>query len=137
MWLCDEDHKNQNDPLYPSKKNVTKAIQDTLAKCEKSGESDAIWFSYSGHGTNQQCADAEDDGTAEFICTLDGHISDKWLKTEFCDKLPHNDEAFVMFDACRSGTALDLPFKFKKGSRGFIRESDTREKKCSRRIGST
>jgi len=78
---------------------------------------DVFWFHYSGHGINilDRTGTDELDGRDEGICPIDykttGIILDDKLNNIF--KL-FNEQTFiiVMFDACHSGTSLDLQYLY-------------------------
>lgn len=120
-WLADR--KEQGHKLmFPSKKNIMSQIQGLL---KVSGEGDAIWVYFSGHGLpTGHKRSTEADGQDEGIMVLNEQtkkvevINDDWLTKNFANKLQQGIEAFVMFDACHSGTAIDLPYVYKPGS-GF------------------
>jgi len=61
---------------------------------------------------------SEEDGKNEEICPTDyaqeGCISDDWLNVNFAAKLPQGAQAVMMFDCCHSGTAVDLPYQYRK-----------------------
>lgn len=82
---------------------------------------DTLFFSYSGHGT--QVDDAhhwEEDGMNEAICPLDfgspggGLIIDDHIGDVIAKHLPEGVKLFSLMDCCHSGSALDLPYQWKK-----------------------
>jgi len=78
---------------------------------------DVFFFHYAGHGTDGRRNKKEADGKNEAMCPSDcdtnGLISDDWLTDNFINKIPGGVEVVVMFDCCRSGSLLDLPYTFK------------------------
>ena len=74
---------------------------------------DVLWFSFSGHGTQQKAKDhAEADGLDEVICPADykkGKIVDNEIFDYVCKPLPAGSRLTALMDCCHSGTGMDLP----------------------------
>ena len=106
-----------NTPIVPTKANMIRAFNNALSLINNN-KCDELWLHYSGHGfwgfdTNGD----ERDGRDEFICPLDmdtqGAISDDYLQTSFLQKITNpNVKITAIFDACNSGTQMDLPYKY-------------------------
>jgi len=97
-----------------TKENVFQAIQQVGGRC---GEDDYFVIYYSGHGTNVEDRDGdEDDGQDEAYCFVDayGRISAETLMTddEFAEAVIGATEEgvriLVLSDCCHSGTIADL-----------------------------
>ena len=76
---------------------------------------DLIYIHYSGHGAQQvDTNNDEPDGLDECICPSDcdtkGFITDDTLNTILCNSFNPKTRVRVVFDACHSGSALDLQY---------------------------
>jgi len=113
-WVENQDYKRSR--LYPSKCHIEEQIMNLAANAARG---DVIWVYFSGHGgQGSTSVSSEEDGTDEEICPTDyaeeGCIVDDWLNTNFAAKLPQGAQAVMMFDCCHSGTAVDLPYQYRK-----------------------
>merc|ERR1719499_2571270 len=82
---------------------------------------DALFFSFSGHGAQQEDPHGyEEDGMNETILPVDfkqaGMISDDCLGEIAVRHLPEGVRLTAVMDCCHSGTGLDLPFTWSRGS---------------------
>jgi chaperonin cofactor prefoldin len=96
----------------PTKANMVKCIKDIL---RSSNAGDTVVIQYSGHGTSVPCYDGtEEDGKNEALCPLDmdrvGMLIDDELHDIMFNNIKDGVKLRCIFDACHSGTALDLPF---------------------------
>lgn len=121
-WMNDF-HYKPGDPLYPSKTNIETRIQN-LVSTKKPG--DVLWLHYAGHGVQQK---DNIHGNVESIVPVDyrgwtgnRYIKSVWLFNKFVAKVPPSVKTMVMFDCCHSGSLLDLPFKYHKGT--FVVDKD-------------
>eukprot|EP01063_Lacrimia_lanifica_P019649 TRINITY_DN2710_c0_g1_i1.p1 TRINITY_DN2710_c0_g1~~TRINITY_DN2710_c0_g1_i1.p1 ORF type:complete len:447 (+),score=164.00 TRINITY_DN2710_c0_g1_i1:64-1341(+) len=102
------------DVVAPTKANILAAMQ-WLAGVVKDG--DVAFFSYSGHGTQVEDLDGdEDDGFDEALVPVDhneaGHIIDDVILRDMVVPMPRGVRLVSVVDACRSGSILDLPYSF-------------------------
>jgi len=111
-----EDHTilfTDDSKFPPTKSNMCAAFKQFV---EKSIDGDILFIQYSGHGTEVEDHDGdEDDGFDEALCPLDGGtIIDDWLFEHVVKPLDDKPKAhlFVMVDACHSGTCLDLQHRY-------------------------
>lgn len=99
----------------PTRANILSAIAWLTADC-KAG--DKLFLHYSGHGSRRiDTSGDEVDGYDETICPVDyqsaGMIVDDELRVALVDPLPEGVQLRCIFDCCRSGSNLDLPFCYK------------------------
>lgn len=108
-------------PLYPTRANIVKQMK-LLSENAKSG--DNLFVHYSGHGTQVRDKNSdEDDRNDEAICpsnpnkpnSLDDYLVDDDIYTVLVKPIENNDKIklFCLFDACHSGTVLDLKYQLK------------------------
>lgn len=116
-------------PTCPTKDNIQMYIQKCVSRCRAG---DTLYIHYSGHGSQRVegvDGDAKDekDGIDECICPVDfetsGMIVDDELRILLVDNLPKDVKLRVVFDACHSGSALDLPIRW-DGGHHFEIEND-------------
>jgi len=97
-----------------TRENVLAAITDVGGRC---GEDDYFVFYYSGHGTQVDDSDGdEDEGQDEALCLVDpqGQISydtlliDDDLAEALTDNVDENVRIIVLTDCCHSGTICDF-----------------------------
>lgn len=98
--------------MYPSKENV---LEQARRLVEGAQPGDYFWFSYSGHGGQQEDPDGhEEDGMNETLIPLDyqaaGMIPDNELNEILIQSLPAKSKLSIVFDACHSGSGADLSF---------------------------
>ena len=96
--------------LQPTRENILREITQSVRDCRPG---DTLFLQYSGHGANVlDTSGDETDGLDEVIISSDMQIiSDDELNELFALHLSPGVRVFVLFDACHSGTNLDLPFK--------------------------
>lgn len=100
----------------PTKANILAAYEKVVAE---SGDGDAIFLHYSGHGTKLQDEGGdEDDGYDEALVPVDfqegvGMILDDDLYDTLIKPLHPGVHMVSLMDCCHSGTILDLPYIFK------------------------
>jgi len=97
-----------------TRENVLAAIQDVGGRC---GENDYFVLYYSGHGTQVDDSDGdEDEGQDEALCLVDpqGQISydtlliDDDLAEALTEEIDENARIIVLTDCCHSGTICDF-----------------------------
>jgi hypothetical protein len=104
----------------PTKRNIEQGLR-WLVQGAQPG--DCLFFHFSGHGS-QKVDDHgyEKDGMNETILPSDyssaGMIADDVMATLTCCALPDGVRLTVLFDACHSGTGLDLPFVLEGAASG-------------------
>ena len=105
--------------FYPELVSTDKDLDvffDDFMKQASSG--DRLFFSYSGHGTrvNDTSGD-ETDGKDEILVGKNlSSIKDDVLHNSILSSLSLNTVLFALVDACHSGTALDLVYRYVSGS---------------------
>ncbi|KAF8959877.1 peptidase C14, caspase domain-containing protein [Flammula alnicola] len=99
---------------------------------------DSLFFHYSGHGGQTPDLDGDEiDGFDEVIFPLDfktkGHIIDDEMHDIMVKPLPRGCRLTGLFDACHSGTVLDLPYIYSSHGRlkGMQISSRAWEKKAT------
>lgn len=105
------DSPNTPKDLQPKRANLKRQLR-RLVKDARPG--DRHFLFYAGHGLQRECQEDSDesDGMDECIKCADGRpLVDNWLKKEVVDPLPAGASLFALFDACHSGTMLDLPHR--------------------------
>lgn len=118
-----------NNPIKPTHNNIIREFRKMLRKAKPN---DIVWVFYSGHG--QQILDQgvkdELDGQDECIVPIDAAInSSKIINDDALNKLIANNlkpdvKLFCLFDACFSGSILDLSY-----SQGNSQENSTMNSK--------
>jgi len=83
---------------------------------------DSLFFHYSGHGGQTKDLDGDEiDGLDEVIFPVDfqksGHILDDEMHNIMVKPLPPGCRLTALFDACHSGTVLDLPYAYSSHGR--------------------
>jgi hypothetical protein len=101
--------------ILPTKENIVKNIEWLVSNNSKN---DILFFYYSGHGTNTKDKNKdESDKKDEEIVPLDGddkgYISDDWLYKNLVASVPKDINMWCFFDACHSGTMLDLVYNYR------------------------
>ena len=111
---------DHDDYTPPTRNNILACIHDFVATVTSN---DILYFHYSGHGTNiRDTSGDERDGMDECIYTLDQQlVTDDELYTALVSRLPAGARLCAVFDSCRSGSVLDLPWRVTGGS--FYREN--------------
>ncbi|KAF5312952.1 hypothetical protein D9619_003804 [Psilocybe cf. subviscida] len=98
--------------LHPTRANIIAAMRWLV---RDACQNDALFLHYSGHGGQTPDLDGDEaDGFDEVIYPLDfkaqGHITDDEMHEIMVSPLPHGCRLTALFDACHSGTVLDLPY---------------------------
>eukprot|EP00397_Hematodinium_sp_SG-2012_P034670 GEMP01037201.1.p1 GENE.GEMP01037201.1~~GEMP01037201.1.p1 ORF type:complete len:362 (+),score=69.00 GEMP01037201.1:75-1160(+) len=98
--------------LHPDKANV---LEQARALVRGASPGDHFFFSYSGHGGQQEDPNGfEEDGMNETLLPIDfqrsGMITDDELNKIMIEPLPSGCKLTVFFDACHSGTGMDLSY---------------------------
>jgi len=93
----------------PTKRNIEKYYVRALRATQ---DDEMMWMHYSGHGTSKyDYGGDEDDRRDEVLCPCDqrraGVVSDDWLM-ESLETVNPNINLIACFDACHSGTMLDV-----------------------------
>jgi metacaspase-1 len=96
----------------PTRNNILNGMR-WLVRGGASG--DALFFAYSGHGGQVRDTNGDElDGWDETILPMDyptaGHIIDDEIHDIMVLGLPQGAYLTALFDACNSGTIMDLPF---------------------------
>lgn len=114
----------QNDGV-PTRAEILRQI-DRLVELTRAG--DLLYVAYSGHGTYVVDDSGDESGNEELpgcdscLCPCDfqtaGLISDDDLRERLVDRLPAGAKLRATFDACHSGTMLDLRYLWRAGSGG-------------------
>lgn len=121
---------SKNLDLIPTKQNILNQI-NKIIPIIKSG--DILIFYYSGHGSqipdtsNSEKNNPDTPGYDDCICPCDfskypnqtGFITDLELKKLLVDRIPKGAKLRAFFDACHSGTILDLEFVWLQNSEFF------------------
>lgn len=111
---------DSRDPrLLPTKKNILACMKWLVRSAQPN---DALFFHYSGHGGQTPDLDGDEvDGFDEVIYPLDfkknGHITDDEMHDIMVRPLPDDCRLTGLFDACHSGTVLDLPYIYSSHGR--------------------
>ncbi|TFK23717.1 hypothetical protein FA15DRAFT_705189 [Coprinopsis marcescibilis] len=113
----------------PTRKNIISGMKWLVRGAESN---DALFFHYSGHGGQTRDLDGDEiDGFDEVIFPLDfkknGHITDDEMHELMVKPLPHHCKLTALFDACHSGTVLDLPYIY--SSNGRLKGSQIKDKR--------
>jgi metacaspase-1 len=106
----------------PTRASILKGIQWLVADL-KSGEN--VLFHYSGHGGRVRDVNGDEvSGMDSCIYPLNGRkmeeITDDEIRSQLAEKIPKGCKCFVIFDACHSGTAVDLRCTFDVPSESSI-----------------
>ncbi|GAV99829.1 metacaspase pca1 [Lentinula edodes] len=105
---CHDTHPKDR---HPTRENI---LRELHALVEDAQPRDHLFFYYAGHVEQQTTDDPkEEDGLDEFIvpCDCDGvenAIQDDMLREILVESLPAQCKLTAVFDACHSGTLLDL-----------------------------
>lgn len=116
----------------PTKMNIIQNI-NTLISLTKSG--DTIYLHYSGHGSQVIATNGDESknqdtmGMDDCICPCDfnkfigstGFVTDNELRELLVDKIPKGAKLRAFFDACHSGSMLDLEYVW-KNNEVFVKE---------------
>lgn len=103
----------------PTRKNIIACMKWLVKDAQPN---DALFFHYSGHGGQTRDLDGDEiDGYDEVIFPLDfktaGHITDDEMHKIMVASLPDRCRLTALFDACHSGTVLDLPYIYSSHGR--------------------
>lgn len=112
IWMLTDDTSTK-----PTKVNMLNAMR-SLFLCG----AETLYLHYSGHGTSIQCHEGtETDGLDECIVPIDfrqsGFIIDNDIK-DLANQIPSTSTLVSVFDACHSGTAMDLRYTTTLGGSG-------------------
>ncbi|KAI1274364.1 caspase domain-containing protein [Xylaria sp. FL0933] len=114
---------DQHDPiLQPTKANMIRAMQWLVKDAQPN---DSLFLHYSGHGGQAEDLDGdEEDGYDEVIYPVDykqaGHLTDDEMHHIVVKPLVAGVRLTAIFDACHSGSALDLPYLY--STKGVLKE---------------
>ncbi|KAI0063751.1 hypothetical protein BV25DRAFT_357160 [Artomyces pyxidatus] len=103
-----DEEVNQGTHLWPTRQNILKEI-DRLVYGARAG--DNFVFHYAGHAgqTRATVDQREEDGLDEYLIACDyERILNDDLRRLLVDRLPRGTRLTAIFDACHSGTLLDL-----------------------------
>jgi hypothetical protein len=106
----------------PTRANILAGIQWLLSDLV---EGDAIYMHYSGHGGLVRDLNGDEaSGQDSCIYPINNgnieYITDDELRAALVDKIPAGVKAFVVFDCCHSGRALDLRYNYVSPTRGTV-----------------
>ncbi|KAJ3501811.1 hypothetical protein NLJ89_g9170 [Agrocybe chaxingu] len=104
---------------WPTRSNIIQAMKWLVRGACKD---DSLFFHYSGHGGQVPDEDGDEvDGWDEVIFPVDfrkkGHIVDDEMHDIMVKPLPPGCRLTGLFDACHSGTVLDLPYIYSSHGR--------------------
>ena len=103
-------------PLYPTRANIERTLTE-MVQAAWEGKYANVLVHFSGHGAQvDDHSGDEADGKDERLVPVDhataGLITDDWLFEYVINALPPDVRLFGLFDACHSGTLLDLRYKY-------------------------
>ena len=109
-----------SDPLYPSRSNIERQLRYVAQNATRFTH---VIVHYSGHGSQSRDRNYdEQDGLDEVLVPADyataAFITDDWLLRNFVLKMPASVNVLCIFDACHSGTMLDLKYNWLPARRG-------------------
>lgn len=127
---------SKNDPYHKAPNSPTKANILVAMKSFISGLKDGSsgYIHYSGHGSHLDDNGTDEiDGRDECICPVDfesggadgGFIRDDDLNKTLVQALAPGARLRICFDACHSGSAIDLPFRWVSNTR-MVTENTTK-----------
>ncbi|SPO06579.1 related to Metacaspase-1 [Cephalotrichum gorgonifer] len=111
----------QNPFNQPTKQNILRPMHWLVKDARPN---DSLFFYYAGHGGQTEDQDGDEaDSYDEVIFPVDfrqaGHITDDEMHLIMVEPLPAGVRLTAIFDSCRSGTALDLPYIY--STQGMIK----------------
>lgn len=125
-----DDIYNSSHPLYPNKENIMREITNLFALSKISAN--LLYFHFSGHGSSIRDRNSDErDGFDEFIVPADYFVNGaKIIDDELLvltRQVHPSVPCFMIFDACHSGTMLDLnwSYTFNKSTGLFIKSAGT------------
>lgn len=103
--------RQKQGPMTPTAANIVCVLKEAVAQCH---EGDLLFVHYSGHGSQVVDASSDEaDGWDECICPVDYETAGVITDDVLCDILVKgaapNVRVRAVFDACHSGSCLDLP----------------------------
>lgn len=115
---------NNDARTMPTRDNIIKAMKWLVDGAQRD---DALFFHYSGHGTQTEDMDGdEQDGQDEAICPVDyetaGLLIDDDIHELLVRPLPSGCRLTAIFDSCHSATVMDLPYVY--ATDGTVKEPD-------------
>jgi hypothetical protein len=129
------DVRSKRSRLYPTKRNIERELI-YLRHLAKKRKIDRILFHYSGHGGQRRDRNREErDKKDETLYPVDyrrrGVIPDDYLIDHILNRLPKRVHFFGLIDACHSGTAMDLRYRYRL--KGMKRKLENKGAKIGRR----
>jgi hypothetical protein len=125
-----DDIYNSSHQLYPNKVNIMREIKNLFALSKTTAN--LLYFHFSGHGSSiRDITNDERDGRDEFIVPADYFTDGTKIIDDELLVLTHqlhpSVPCFMIFDACHSGTMLDLnwSYTFNKSTGLFIKSAGT------------
>ncbi|KAK0728304.1 peptidase C14, caspase domain-containing protein [Lasiosphaeria miniovina] len=113
----------QNPITQPTKQNILRAMYWLVKDARPN---DALFFHYSGHGSQTKDLDGDEEDGYEVIYPVDfrqvGHITDDEMHRITVRPLQAGVRLTAIFDSCHSGTALDLPYIY--SIQGILKEAN-------------
>ena len=115
-------------PVKPTLRNITLALIDMAKQTHEVVSVEEVWIGYSGHGTYQKDTSGDErDKRDEALVPLDyetaGLLLDDTLQSVL--QLMHpRTRVFVKLDACHSGTAADLRYRYVAGKKNVTENAD-------------
>ncbi|KAF8060732.1 casa protein [Lyophyllum atratum] len=115
--LLSDDARNPRE--RPTRQNILDAMRWLVRNAKTN---DSLFFHYSGHGGQTKDLNGDEvDGWDEAIYPMDfkkhGHILDDEMHDIMVKPLPAGCRLTALFDACHSGTVLDLPYIYSSHGR--------------------
>lgn len=129
---------DQDATHMPTKQNILDNITKIVANLRKN---DVLYIHYSGHGGNVKSTDSDEDNNPDtpgqddclYPCDFNdnGIIIDDDLKANLVNKIPQGAKLVCIFDCCHSGSALDLPFLWKRDGEFYnVSSADKQSNDC-------
>jgi len=130
---------DQSDPTkIPTRANIIAAIHTAVSQTQPG---DTLFLHYSGHGSTVRASSNDEQNNPEIpnqdscICPSDfnnypgntGFIIDNELKNILVNKIPVGAKLRTFFDACHSGTMLDLEYVWRKDQEFFKQYEDEKQ----------
>lgn len=114
------DKKTTPTELQPNRNNIYAAFDWITSGIDSNS---VLFLTYSGHGTQERDLNGDEvDGKDECICALDGNIIDDEIRSRVVEKLPKGCKLFAIFDACFSGSVMDLKYSYSINIKSGVKE---------------
>ncbi|CAD7945718.1 unnamed protein product [Amoebophrya sp. A120] len=125
-WHPNSLHVLTEDGTPPTHDNILREM-DWLAAGAAPG--DTLFMAYSGHGSQQEDPEGfEEDGMNDTLLPLDfqrsGMVTDDIIFEKLVQRMPEGVSLTCIIDACHSGTAMDLPWKWVRHNNEWQEETN-------------